>query len=120
MRHRFRWMLAPVVLFALAIPAASEDDEPVSVPFEDMTEEEWAEREARNQAYQSAAAQWNAYYLALCDANAQHERELRTWREAMDAFLLDPSLASPGDRPELRVPPAPSVAQPGAYEPPAC
>lgn len=115
-------IVAPVLLLSigLAAPATSEDDEPISVPFEDMTDDEWEAREARNQAYAVAVAQWDAYYYLVCAMNVAHEAELQVWRAAMDQFLLDPSLPSPGDRPELHMPARPSVAQPGAYEPPNC
>jgi hypothetical protein len=54
-------LLAVALLLAAPAARADEDDEPITVPFEDMTDmtdEEWEEIEARQIAFQIAWMQW--------------------------------------------------------------
>ncbi len=120
---RTSWLLrvaASVLAAAISSPVFAGDDEPVSVPFEEMSEEEAAAHDAREAEYQRAVGLWTAYYRATCNANADHEARLAAWRRAAEAWNKDPSLPSPGPRPELVMPSPPSVARPPAMTTPAC
>jgi hypothetical protein len=110
--------VAPALLAAwLCIPALAEDDEPISVPYEDMTAEEIAAQEAREAEYEKAVAAWTAYDEATCESQADHERRLASWRKAMEEWNKNPSLPSPGPRPEQVMPAPPPMPRPPAMGP---
>jgi hypothetical protein len=118
--HRLLLGLLALVVCVAAAPAvrAEEDDEPISVPFKDMTDEEWAEMQARQVAFQVAWIQWKLYDDLTCVYQHTYEDRLNQWRTAVEAWNKDPSLPDPGPRPsEQGLPPRPSVDRPGAMPP---
>lgn len=107
-----------LALAALAPPApvaADEDDEPITVPFEDMTDDQWNELQERKARFQLAWAQWANYDALTCVYQVTYEARLEAWRKAIAAWNDDPSLPDPGDRPSQQdLPPRPTLPRPGA------
>ena len=111
-------LLAVALLVAAPGARADEDDEPITVPFEDMTDEEWEEIEARQIAFQIAWMQWQVYDDLTCVFQHAYDGRLEAWRTAVEAWNRDPSLPDPGPRPAVQgLPPRPSVDRPGAMPP---
>lgn len=101
-----------VTILGISLTMPARADEPVSVPFEDMTDAEWNEFQRNQAAYAEAVRAWGAYDQAVMGANAEHEARLYSWREHFEAWNMDPSLPSPGPRPELIMPQPPSMPRP--------
>lgn len=95
-------------------------EDPVSVPFEDMTDAEWQAHQAAQEAAQQARQAWGWYDQQTCGANAEHEARLHAWREACEAWNLNPELPSCGPRPQLIMPSPPSMPRPAGMAPLNC
>lgn len=117
MKTRLLTLAAALLAASICAPALAEDDEPITVPYQDMTAEEIAAQEAREAEYEKAVAAWTAYDQATCESQADHERRLEAWRAATDAWNKNPSLPSPGPRPEQVMPTPPSMPRPPAMGP---
>lgn len=113
--------LALVVFTGLVISTGlAFADDPVSVPFEPMTDEEWEAQQAAQAEHQRAYQAWAYYDQQTCGANAEHEARLHAWREACEAWNLNPELPSCGSRPQLIMPPPPSMPRPAGMTPMNC
>lgn len=95
-------------------------EDPVSVPFEPMTDEEWQAQQDAQAEYQRAYQAWALYDQRTCGANAEHEARLYSWREACEAARLHPELPSCGPRPQLQLPPPPPMPRPAGMAPMYC